>query len=194
MIVDQLMSGINSIMHPGAMTKQSWSIREALRFYYLFSIVPLVLAAVLLMIFPNTTLSALVPASVSYLSVVGVMLFSWWVLTPIVLLLEALLVHLVGKNLLQKFSNDYSHTATAFFYSILPSLGLVWVGVLPTQFGFVLVFIAAVWGLVMQVYALSNQQNVGRGMALAVLLLGGIVIGLILTLLLLGVGFAVLRH
>lgn len=180
-VIDQLRNGISSMLHPGSETKQSWSIGETLKFYYLFSVIPIVLATAINLAYPNPALQSLLPSSFLAFLIVGSMLVNWLIVIPVILLIDALFIQFFGRTLLKRFANGYGYTFNALVYGTLPVIALAWVGMLPiATLGLIVLLMAAVWGFIVQVYALSNQQDVSRASALGVMILAGIAIGAIL--------------
>ncbi len=78
--------------------------------------------------------------------------------------ISAAIFHFFGKMVFGLMRKGYKKTYNAAAYSTVPVLLFSWI---PLVGGFV----SAIWGIVVAVYAMSNQQKIKRGTALLVVLI-----------------------
>ncbi len=85
----------------------------------------------------------------------------------------AAITHFFGKTLFRLMKKDYKKTYNAEAYSMLPRFLFAWIPLIGPIIG-------VVWGIIVKVYALSNQQRISTGRALLVTFLPIIILFVIL--------------
>jgi hypothetical protein len=102
--------------------------------------------------------------------------FSAFVYIPIFLLsavinpfISGAIIHFFGKIVFQLMKKDYKKTYNAAAYSLAPSFLFGWIPVVGS-------FVGGIWSIVVQVYALSNQQGITPSRALLVVLIPVIIL------------------
>ena len=169
MLMESLKAGLGVIAHPGKETGKKMSIKEALLAYYKFAIVPIaltILASIVVMLtlpgaLAGVPVSSLVNGSMQLtLELYKQYLVSLVVtplLIPIVLLVVAGMLHLVGKGL-RLFNGSFANTFAAVVYAEFSSL-LFWFAVALGAFGSIIYLIALVYGVYVLVVGLSKQHD-----------------------------------
>lgn len=189
-IVDELKAGFDAMIHPDQGTKKGMGTVEALLFYYKFSIIPLVLYVIFSLVFLSSSLSGTsspAPSGIATLatafagfSIIANFVYVWIVL-PIEILIVAAFLQLVGKILLHKFSDGYGGSVAALVYGALPLVGLQFLFLVPLV-GWVVGLIAFIWALVLDVFALANQQSVSKAASLGIGIAAGILISILVAI------------
>ncbi len=189
LFIKELKAGMDAALHPTQGTRKQMHASEALKMYYKFSVIP----ALLFIIFGSVLLAGLssllvhmpvigpLLAALSGLAVILVVIAAvmyFWILIPIGIIISAAIWQLFGKFLLKKFNKGYSATLTAAVYGVLPSVGLLWTIAIPIL-GILILFITSIWGLILGIYALANQQNTSKKNVLLVYIVAAVVIGVL---------------
>lgn len=78
--------------------------------------------------------------------------------------ISAAIMHFFGKMVFQLMKKDYRKTYNAMAYGMVPSFLFGWIPVIGSVVG-------GIWSIVVQVYALSNQQGIPTSRALLVVLI-----------------------
>ncbi len=179
MFFDTFMGGIDAVLHPDKVTKGAKTVGEALLLYYNFSVIPLILLAIVALgagFFLGGVIAAMglvhsvFTGSLALLAVAGVIVYVWG-LVPLGLLVSALILHYVGRGLNLFKVGDYSSTFTAVVYSAMGPLSVLWLSVLPVVGG-VVQLIAFVWSIYVLVAVLANVHK-GTRVSTFVAVLGG---------------------
>lgn len=185
MFVDELKVGIGAAMHPSKETRKQMSTKQAIAFYYKFSLIPVAIAIIIAL-----AASALLGATSSLLGIYSHMpthfallsvllpILILWVLVPVGFLINALFLQLIGRNLFNSFKGRYSNSITALVYGEMPAVGLFWTGFIPI-IGTVILVIAGIWGFIVQIIALSNQQKTSRLVAFVIMIATSFLVGII---------------
>jgi len=188
-IVDELKEGFNIMLHPKSATQKERKIGEALAFYYKIIIIPLILYIILALTVPSTYAVGLLTGLFSGTHVI-IGILSLLVAAPINLFVSAFLYHIFGK-LFKAFNNPYSNTFTATVYGAVPSTLFYW---LSPVFGLLLLIIFGIWGFIIAIFALANQQKTSALKAFAVIVVTFVItiaiILLIVVLILVGTLFS----
>jgi hypothetical protein len=181
MILEDFKKGIDVILHPATTTKASMSAGDALRMYYRFSIIPLILAVMMALI-ASSLFSSMFSFLLGYGAVIAAIFAAAYVLVfiPIGIAIDAAIYHAVGK-VLGIFKNGYRNTFTAVTFSSFLPLLLLWL--LPIPIIGLLASLVSFWSIYVLSAALSNQQNTTKLKAFLVVLLSGIIIVVIVVLL-----------
>jgi len=168
----------NLLWHPGTESKKSMDISSALKFYYKIGILGLiaflVVGALLISagIVPsgyNTIMPQFV--NVPYFSFVvlfTVAVLYFLILIPIGIAINTLIIHAIGKYLLNSWRGDYSKTFAAETLSYSPILLFSWLMLMPILGS--LFFIFVIWQVVILIIAIATQQKVSRTNAFVALL------------------------
>ncbi|MGC8662733.1 MAG: YIP1 family protein [Candidatus Micrarchaeia archaeon] len=164
MIKEQLKEGFDIIMHPTNASYKNRDIKEMLIFYYMLSIVPLIIFVAIS--FAEMNINGLLIGIASIL-----------VISPIGFFISALLYHAFGK-LFKFFKKSYQDTFAATIYGSIPSIIFVWLSA--TQITSYLLIIFGIWSFIVTVFALANKQNTTPLKAFAVILTTIIVIIIIM--------------
>jgi hypothetical protein len=189
LFIKELKAGMDAALHPTQGTRKQMPASEALKMYYKFSVIP----ALLFIIFGSVLLAGLssllvhmpvigpLLAALSGLAVILVVIAAvmyFWIFVPIGIIISAAIWQLFGKFLLKKFNKGYSATLTAAVYGALPSVGLLWTIAIPVL-GILILFITSIWGLILGIYALANQQNTSKRNVLLVYIVAAVVVGVL---------------
>ncbi len=195
-----LKTGFGSLIHPGTNTKGSYSMENALRLYYTVAIIPFILffifGSLLYSTFGVSTSGCIYPsssaASIScvparyftvFNSFIGSMahsvgiyaavfvgdVFFLLIIPPIVIFVDSLIYQLIGRRFLKAFRFNLSKTFSAVTFSSLPALVLYWLLFIP-GISYIMLPIMTVWGFVVAIIALANQQKINRSEAFVVYL------------------------
>ena len=179
-VIDELKEAVNIMLHPGTATQKERSIRAAIAFYYKVLAIPLILYIILALAIQNMTLSLFMPSPILF-AIIALIVYPIGLLLG--LLVGASLYQIFGK-LLKVFSNPYSYTFTATVYGAVPGTLLLWLlaftNIVMLTVGIDIVeIIALIWGIIITIIALANQQKISRLRAFAVWLVTLIVIAII---------------
>lgn len=190
MVWDTLKKGLDAFMHPVKGTAKKMKLGDALGMYYRFSVIPLIIFIVLgflvtalvasgLSSFGNTGLAGIATTAL----VVGAIVL-FWIVLPIGMLIESIILHLVGK-VMNDFKGDFENTFTAVVFSIFGTVAVLWMVFIPVIGG----AIVAAFGLAsvyVAVVALGNQHKTSNTLApwiiatIIVLLIAGLLFSWIL--------------
>lgn len=184
MFVDELREGLNIALHPKTATKKTMTTKESISFYYRFSIIPTVIYVIVSAAFASSSSPAASIGSLAPLGPLGAVIFAvaiFWIGEPLGILIDSAIFHFFGKTLLKSFKNAYNATFTAMTYATLPILLLYWLTPTPVIGNAAFVAIA-VWGFIVEILALSRQQQVSVLRAFGVILLSVLVIGAIVAI------------
>ncbi|MHB1829919.1 MAG: hypothetical protein ACYCO0_00840 [Candidatus Micrarchaeaceae archaeon] len=186
MFFDTFRDGIDAVLHPDKVTKGARTVGDALLLYYNFSVIPLILLAIVALgagFFLGGVLAAMglvhsiFTGSLALLAVAGVIVYVWG-LVPLGLLVSALILHYVGRGLNLFRVGDYSSTFTAVVYSALGPLSVLWLSVLPVVGG-VIQLVAFVWSVYVLVVVLANVHKGTRSSTFVAVIGGALVAWLI---------------
>lgn len=83
--------------------------------------------------------------------------------------INAAIFHFFGKIVFRLMKGSYKKTYNATAYSTIPAFLFSWIPVIGSV-------IAAIWGVIVMVYALSNQQKISTGRAILVILIPIIIV------------------
>ena len=81
----------------------------------------------------------------------------------------AAISHFFGKIVFRLMDKEYKKTYNAYAYLEIPNFLFGWIPVIGSLIG-------GIWGIIVGVYALSNQQKISKGRALLVILIPVIII------------------
>lgn len=201
-------NAFRAILHPKS-NRKPMSVENAIKFYYNISIVPLIIAIVANLILvtgfgysPFTSYNILSPVQnqfaptlfISILIAIGYPVLYLLILIPVTFLLNAAIYQLFSKTLFNLVNRNYHRTLTAFVYGQIPALFFFWAFGIPIL-GLVIIVATAIWGIIVLVQSLAQQQEITSRQALGTWLLGiftfiavVILIILAITLPLLGTG------
>ncbi len=198
---------IVSAVKPAQSTSLTIGRAETLKRYYRMSIIPFLLYVVvsvaifyLLTPLPVISNSFLRPSnplgSISDLSnvqgtfallsqnliiyvIAAALLF--WIGIPLLMLMNALILHIFGKWIFAGFRKGYSNTLTATLYSFVPTFLFLWLVIVPVNiFSGPMQLLLLLWSFAIYVIALSNQQAISRRRAVSIILGGGFVLTVVL--------------
>lgn len=188
LFVDEIRTGINIMLHPTAATKGSKDIGGIFTYYYKLSFIPLVLMIIVMLALASLVGGIMnkIPAIGGAFAALGILgaivlpIAILWVFMPIGFLVSAGLLQIFGK-LSKQFKADYAKTLNAVIYGAVPSVLFYWIFFVPLLGGAVNI-IMSIWGLIVLIIALANQQRMGSFAALGVIILTAIVVGIIVGL------------
>ncbi len=188
---EDLKKGFGAIIHPGKDTQGNYSIGSALRLYYSVSIIPFILFLVVgsllygtlavntNCIYSSAQIASLSCAPARYFTVfdgfigalaplIGVVasvfladVLFLLIIPPIAMFIDSLVYQLIGRFFLRAFKRDIHSTFTGVMFGALPALILYWLLFIP-GLSYIMLPIITVWGFVIAVIALSNQQKISR--------------------------------
>lgn len=185
MVWDTFKDGIDAVLHPESVRVTKMSVGDVLALYYKFSVIPLILLAIVALgagfllqgvLAATGLLGGVIGGSVALLAVAGVVIYVWGLL-PLGLLVFSVILHWIGKGL-DVFKGDYSNTFTASVYGMFAPLAVLWLSVLPVVGGIVQL-IAFVWSIYVLVVVLSSQHKTTRVNVLVALVATGVIIWLL---------------
>ncbi|MDE1857147.1 MAG: hypothetical protein KGH98_03645 [Candidatus Micrarchaeota archaeon] len=208
-ILDQLKKAWELIFKPEKSGKLSLDLVGALRFYYLYSIIPVILAIIVgalvgtavgsgiqsgmryslpmgiggVVHSVTAAASAVLPAFIS-----GYTLLWFWIFVPIGIFINAAIYQLIGKYLLNAWNGKYEKTFTAAMLAVIPSTLFYFLAFLP-GINLIYLIVTPIWGMVILIIALAALQKTTRVVSLVSLLTTWLAVALVLTLL---VGVAIL--
>ena len=195
---ERLEDGINVALHPEKATSVRRGVFDALEFYYYASAVPMIAgaAAVVLLGVAIFGFSYFFFSSMPFYSIIagaGMVVFVlallalfvayMWILVPLSFFINAAIFQFFGRYVFRQFKREYSRTYSAIVYGSMPQTLLVFLLAIP--FVNLMVWL---WGFVVLIVALSNQQKVSKARAFAV------VMGSAVLLVLIALAFAHLPH
>ncbi|MCL4365588.1 hypothetical protein M1590_04685 [Candidatus Marsarchaeota archaeon] len=185
MVWDTFKDGIDAVLHPEHIRVTKMSVGDSLAMYYKFSVIPLVLLAIVALgagfllqgvLAATGLLNGVIGGSVALLAVAGVVVYVWGIV-PIGLLVFSVIVHWIGKGL-DTFKGDYGATFNAAVYGMFGPLAVLWLSVLPV-IGGLIQLIAFVWSIYVLVVVLGLEHKTTRIHTLVVLVAAGVVIWLV---------------
>jgi hypothetical protein len=173
----------NIMLHPGKNTKKELSVKNAFKMYYALAIIPVVLGLVLVYLeggfnpFSATAgfasmHYALFETLNNYKVAIGAafVLLLILVLEPVSMLANSALYHLIVCKLFRVYNKKYPAVFTAVMYGVLPALMVYWL--YPAGYiGSLFMGIFGIWGLVVEIIALSNLLKISRLKALGTIIL-----------------------
>ena len=196
---EDLKKGFGALIHPGKDSQGSYSIGGALRLYYSVSIIPfilfLIVGSVLYGSYATATNCLSASGQIANIScgparyftifdgfigslapLIGVVasvfladVLFLLIIPPIAMFIDSLIYQLIGKFFLRAFKKDIHSTFTAVMFGALPALVLYWLLFIPAV-SYVMLPIITVWGFIVAIIALSNQQKINRTEAFVVYL------------------------
>jgi hypothetical protein len=206
MFIEEMKEGLNIMLHPGSATKKTVGIGEGFRFYYKMALIPLIVSVIIGIIVAMTVHTPPTPQvstnpfasmfslqAVSGIGIIGGSIAALLVGVPISMLISAAILQLFGKHLFKVYKNDYEHTFTAYVKgSAVPGTLFYWLSVIPV-IGSFLSIIFSVWGLIVAIIALANQQGITRWKSLGVLVATVVIVGIIFGLVAVGIAAAFIK-
>lgn len=194
--LDYTKKALDIALHPGNIN-ESYSVGDALAFYYKAAVIPAIAAAVLgfLLLF---ALGSIALGLFSYLSnilgiaalggvllgIVGAVIGLAYVLLfiPIGIVLDGAIYHFFAKTLFKLWNKDISKTITATMYGAFPEMLFIWAIFIPI-IGPIVLFAAGIWSLVVLIISMARQQGVSGWRAFGGILISGIILGVIIMVL-----------
>lgn len=157
--------------NPGKNTKKDYKYGDFIKRLAIVSLVSGVLTTVIAAISFNE-LAATQGQEVAVISVaIGIPIFLFSALIgPFV---NAAVTHFFGKLVFRLMKKDYKKTYNATAYSMVPRFLFAWIPVIGGV-------VAAIWGLIVQIYALANQQHISKARALLIVFIPIIIAFIIL--------------
>jgi hypothetical protein len=157
----------NIIRDPGRYAGKQMGFQSSLKLYYEASIIPISISLVLGVALILFGINAYAPWSSPFVRfgllaafIIGLVLMLW-VLIPISIFVNAFIYHIVGKYILKAWNKSYEKTFVATLFGTLPQLFLSWL--LPIPFINIFALMAIfVWGLIVLIISLSEQQKTSR--------------------------------
>lgn len=198
MVLDTFQNGIDAVLHPEKITKSAKTVGDGLAMYYKFSVIPLVLLAIVALgagfllqgvLAATGLVSGLLAGNIVWLAVVASVLYVWG-LIPIGLLVFSVVLHWIGKGL-DVYKNDFAATFTAAVYGMFLPLSVLWLTVIPVVGGLIQL-VAFVWSIYVLVVALANLHKGTRVNAFVVLVASGVVVWLAANLVTTWIAFGLL--
>jgi hypothetical protein len=182
--IDKLRLWMDAMAHPGKATKRALGVKEALRLYYSLAVIPIVLGLIVMYAVggfnpfsaSSMSMSKAVPPLFGVHNIhnvatgVGYTLLLFLIITPFDMLVNSAIYHLLIGKLFKIYNKRYSKVFAAVFFGALPALLVDWLypaGIL----GVVIISIFGLWGLVVEIIALSNQLGMSRIKALGTIVL-----------------------
>ena len=156
------------IKNPGKFAGKQMNYLSALKLYYEFTIIPLILSLVVgipiillgvnmfLMPFSNLPIGA----GLTLAFIIGLIL-SLWIIVPIGIFINAFIYQIVGKYILNAWNKDYEKTFVATLFGTLPEVFLYWLLPIPLL-NVAAVVAMVVWNLIVLTIILSLQQRTSR--------------------------------
>lgn len=165
-IVDQVKQQLKIMLHT-VQNVESMSIGSALKYYYLISIIPLILSVLL-------NLSAILYTVVLF-----------WIGIPILAFVISAVMHLLGKNISKYFKGGYRDSFTSTIYAISTVMLFYWLNTISifNGIGWFLVVLFGIWGFIVQVFGLSKLQNISGFGSFIITIITYIIIAVIASIL-----------
>lgn len=176
MIVDDIKFAIGVSLAPGQKATTSLGVVGALKLYYKVMLLPMLLSILLqallngLFLLP-TSLGVRGTAGITFVSV-AIVFAIYVIINPIILLLYAGVMHVIGRVLNLFQGGGYGVTFSANVYGALPGLLLSWIPLVS--------FLGALWGIVVLILALSNLQKMSKLASFGVWLAATIILVILL--------------
>lgn len=124
-------------------------------------------------------LSGLVSLVSDRVLVVVLVVLKFWIIFPIMMFLNAGILHIFGKRVFGAFDNGYVNTMSATLYSIIPLFAFGWLTTSPSIVGPVSLLLL-VWSVFIYTVALANQQKLTKKKAFAIIFGTGFVLTVLL--------------
>ncbi len=199
-VIDQFKEGIDLILHPDTGTRPRMGTAQALKMYYMFSLVPaalgIVVGVIAIAAVPGAAQAAGLPgqAGVFELAALAVLalLLQLWIFMPVIILILAGLLHAVGK-VLGMFKGTYSNTATAVVYSEFALVSVVWLAAIPVV-GPLVIFVADIYGVWIFLSAAANQHKTTKTNAFIVGLVTVIILVIVIVMVAGAAAFGQIGH
>ena len=172
-------TAINAMLHPGKMTRKTMSVGDALKFYYVLMIIPMVLGVIMSAAIGSHVSSNPLFGGLAGAMLIILMLLIYLVIIPINIIIASGFYHLIIKRLFKMYTRNYDAAFTAFTYGIIPIALVYWLLPVPVL-GFALIAIFSLWTLILEIIAISNQLSMSRLKAFGTLLLEGVVMSIII--------------
>lgn len=184
--IDELQQAFKMMLHPDTATKQKKSVVDALAFYYKYSLIPLI-AAIIVSLLVGTyaahslsTAAGLSSGMAKLLHLIGVggsiagIAVLIWVLEPIGFFVNSAIIQFFGKFVFKEFKKGYENTFTALTLASIPVVLTLWLAAIPL-IGFGVSILFGIWGFVMLIIVLANQQNDSRLKTLVVVIASDVI-------------------
>ncbi len=143
---------IDIMFRPGSATRKLMELDDGFVFYYKATIVPVILFLLLSFILSGY--------AVGFFQLVSYAAFLW-IVVPIVIIIQAAIMHFVCNFALKEFKRGYYETMAASIYAAIPIIFISWL--LPISLlGPALFVISLIWSFLVLVIALSNLQRISR--------------------------------
>lgn len=150
--------------NPKQNTKKDFKYEEFIKKLLIISLVPGILFTIITIL----TISAFGGQAAGYVTAaiyIPLFLISA-VVNPFI---AGAIIHFFGKIVFKMIKKDYKKTYNSSAYGMIPSFLFGWIPVIGS-------FIGAIWSIIVQVYAISNQHGVKPKQALIVVLIPVIII------------------
>ncbi|MEM3178124.1 MAG: hypothetical protein QXT36_02990 [Candidatus Micrarchaeaceae archaeon] len=198
-MLSDMKKAFNAIVHPSGNTMEM-SVGNVLKFYYSAAIIPFIIAVILggILAYAASSLVSglfsiprtLSPGFASGLAgftggtlVLFVILFFallLFILIPIGAIVDAAILQFFSKNVFKFWQGGYNKTFLATLFAEFPIMIFIWLYFIP----FVSI-ILAIWGLVVYIITLANQQKISGAKAFGAMLVTWIIVGVIAVLIVL---------
>jgi hypothetical protein len=185
MVLDTFKDGIDAVLHPEKITKSAKTVGDGLALYYKFSVIPLVLLAIVALgagfllqgvLAATGLVNGLLAGNLVWLVVVAVILYVWG-LIPVGLLVFGVILHWIARGL-GVYKGGFEGTFTAVVYGMFLPLAVLWLTVIPV-IGALIQLVAFVWSVYVLVVVLSNMHKSTRVNTFVVLVAAGVVVWLV---------------
>lgn len=176
-IVDDYKRVWDTMLHPGTATTKNMGVMESILYFWKGALIPFIIVLIETIVF-GVSASSLLSTMSSTAGLgggiftaleVGGLLVSFIIITPIVLLIYSAIVHVIGRLL--GFKGNFSNTFAGMIYGETASYSL--------QFIPLISIIGAIWGIVVGIIGVANQNKVSWIISLIALIIPVIVIGII---------------
>ncbi len=149
-------------IHPS--TVKPMDIKDAVKFYYSFAVIPGILAAIIAGILASSASAAIIMLAVIF------------VIEPIWIFIGAGVYHLFGKFLFRKFKQDYSVTFTATVAASIPVILFMWLSPITGGLSSILF---GIWSIIVLIVAFMKLQKVSGVVAVLAWLVPTIILSAI---------------
>ncbi|HVC58361.1 MAG TPA: hypothetical protein VND15_02700 [Candidatus Acidoferrales bacterium] len=181
-IVAAFKEAVQGALHPRENTAKR-SVRESLLLYYNASIIPLIIAIAIGVVgyfaFGNAIATTTTPGFAFYrlfarLGIAGIAValpvLEMLVFMPLSILISSAIYQLFAKRLLKMWPGDYSKTAAAITFGVMPGVllfGLTEIAILSTSYSLFIIAtaITALWSIIVIVVSISAQHKISVGKA-----------------------------
>ena len=185
MTVKYFRDGLDAILHPWETTKKSMDVGEAYMFYYKATVVPLVVYILLSLLLFGVA----APALSAYPFLSNFVGFGWagaiiipivvlWILVPILIFIQAAVLHIVGAFITKQFKQGFDKTLNASMYSKLPSALFGYLWAVPLAVPLLLIF--GIWDFIVSLIALANQQKMRWTTSLGIVIISAVLLILLI--------------